>query len=227
MRLNWARTARRRTKLGKHASSRRRRRRWTNKLALGAGSPVRTAAAEGGWDWQAAREASRAGIQKCPGRQTPRNARGMEVRYPVLEGRSGEGTKQILRLSQGQCEGEEKMENRVEGGGESEEKAPLGQGWLRVRGKRRAITTREGQSDGETRGGGTRGLERRNWRRVKERGEVTRMRTRGAGMARGSPACASPCRAPSLALSPAVRTHFVTITGPSLGRDCFPQIVVL
>jgi hypothetical protein len=28
-------------------------------------------------------------------------------------------------------------------------------------------------------------------------------------------------------LSPAVRTHFVTITGPSLGRDCFPQIVVL
>lgn len=50
---------------------------------------------------------------------------------------------------------------------------------------------------------------------------------RAAGRAGGAPASASPRRAPALALSPAARTHFVTITGPSLGPDCFPQIVVL
>lgn len=50
---------------------------------------------------------------------------------------------------------------------------------------------------------------------------------RAAGRAGGAPASASPRRAAALALSPAARTHFVTITGPSLGPDCFPQIVVL
>lgn len=48
-----------------------------------------------------------------------------------------------------------------------------------------------------------------------------------AGRVRGASASASPHRAPALALSPAARTHFVTIKGPSLGPDCFPQIVVL
>lgn len=36
---------------------------------------------------------------------------------------------------------------------------------------------------------------------------------RAAGRAGGAPASASPRRAPALALSPAARTHFVTITG--------------
>lgn len=59
----------------------------------------------------------------------------------------------------------------------SKEKARLGEG--RWRGERRAVTVRKGQSDGETREGGTRGLGKRNWRRVKERDEATGMRTRG------------------------------------------------
>ena len=50
---------------------------------------------------------------------------------------------------------------------------------------------------------------------------------RAAGRAGGAPTSASLRCAPALALSPAARTHFVTITGPSLGPDCFPQIVVL
>lgn len=58
-------------------------------------------------------------------------------------------------------------------------------------------------------------------------GDDRNVNARAAGRAGGAPACASPRRAPALALSPAARTHFVTITGPSLGPDCFPQIVVL
>lgn len=67
MRLNWARTARRRAKLGKHTSSSGSRC-WTNKLALGAGSPVRTAAAEGeGTGKQPGRPPGRSGNPKVPG----------------------------------------------------------------------------------------------------------------------------------------------------------------
>lgn len=91
--------------------------------------------------------------------------------------------------------------------------------WQRVRGERRTITVRKGQSDGETKREDTGDLHEEESRRG--------MRTGVTGWARGAPAFASPCLAPALALSPAVRTHFVTITGPSLGRDCFPQIVVL
>lgn len=50
---------------------------------------------------------------------------------------------------------------------------------------------------------------------------------RAAGWEGGAPASASARRAPALAFSPVARTHFVTITGPSLGPNCFPQIVVL
>lgn len=65
MRLNWARTARRRAKLGKHAGSGSRRR-WTNKLALGAGSRVRTAAAEGEGTRRQPGLLGAAGTQKWP-----------------------------------------------------------------------------------------------------------------------------------------------------------------
>lgn len=60
MRLNWARTARRRAKLGKHAGSSSRRR-WTNKLALGAGcrEPGADRRGGGGGDPQAARPPGR------------------------------------------------------------------------------------------------------------------------------------------------------------------------
>lgn len=86
------------------------------------------------------------------------------------------------------------------------------------RGKGRAVEEREkgGARGPEEESGG----ERRGLRGDRNENEGCRG-GRGAPRPRLAPPRSRP------ALSPAARAHFVTITGPSLGRDCFPQIVVL
>lgn len=58
-------------------------------------------------------------------------------------------------------------------------KGTCGEGGWRVRAREELFLWGKGRAMEKKEQGGTRGLEKRNWRRVKERDEVTRMRTRG------------------------------------------------
>ena len=168
---------------------------------------------------------------------------GGKLRARPQEAGTGEGEKWICRLRPGSQEGlargkdeetsggrrrerEARERERRTGGGAAAGRGGAGRGGG---GWRRAVTERKGKERWRNKRGEARGAERRKIGEESRRGmgDDLNENERVGGQTGGAPTSASPRRAPARARSPGARTHFVTITGPSLGLDCFSQIVVL